>query len=64
MTREARWLSELDPEKRQWLLDHEGDPLPAGFAAAIIAAGGPARLAGWEGLGWSWTLAESPDPEG
>jgi hypothetical protein len=59
MTREARWLGELDPEKRQWLLDHEGDPLPAGFGAAILAAGGPAEIAGREGGGWSWESAGS-----
>jgi hypothetical protein len=56
MASRPRWLNGLDSDKRQWLLDHEGAPLPPRYAEAIIAAGGPATLAAWQGGGWSWDL--------
>ena len=38
----SKWWNQIDAQTQDWLMDNNGDSLPADIAAAITAAGGRA----------------------
>jgi hypothetical protein len=45
----ADWWSALDRATQQYLIDHNGEPLPSDIASAVVRAGAPANDQSWWG---------------
>ena len=42
-----QWWTKLQPSTRQWLINNNGDQVPAAIVAEIAEAGGPASDDSW-----------------
>jgi hypothetical protein len=42
-----QWWAELRPSTQEWLIENNGDAVPAAVVAEIAAAGGPASTDSW-----------------
>ncbi|MBD7994253.1 hypothetical protein H9639_02950 [Arthrobacter sp. Sa2CUA1] len=47
----TQWWSRLEPATRAWLVSNNGDAVPDGIAAEVLAAGGPAAQPAGGGSG-------------
>ena len=73
-----QWWSKLKPSTREWLIENNGDVVPAEIAAEIIEAGGSIASDSWwigrsgpagfyisdEGADWIEAVANGEAPEG